>query len=42
VVDAHPGDALSSRPAQLWGAALRRQGGWLAALAAFPSEPSVN
>jgi putative transcriptional regulator len=42
VVDAQPGDALSARPGQLWGTVLRRQGGWLAALAAFPAEPSVN
>ena len=42
VVDAQPGDVLSARPAQLWNAVLRRQGGWLAALAAFPAAPSVN
>jgi putative transcriptional regulator len=42
VVDARPGDALCPRPGQLWSTVLRRQGGWLAALASFPAEPSVN
>jgi putative transcriptional regulator len=42
VVDAEAGDALGSRPAQLWHDILRRQDGWLAALAAYPEDPGCN
>ncbi|MDQ6910130.1 MAG: YqgE/AlgH family protein [Actinomycetota bacterium] len=42
VLDALPADALSAEPATLWEAVLRRQGGQLALLANFPSDPSLN
>jgi putative transcriptional regulator len=42
VVDAEPGDALGPRPGDLWHDVLRRQGGWLASLAAYPDDPSTN
>ena len=42
VVDAAPGDALSSDPEGLWRAVLRRQPGRLAWLANHPEDPSVN
>jgi putative transcriptional regulator len=42
VVDPSPDDALSSDPNQLWRTVLRRQGGRLALLAAFPTDPSLN
>ncbi|HEX8769136.1 MAG TPA: YqgE/AlgH family protein [Acidimicrobiales bacterium] len=42
VLDALPGDALSSDPATLWEAVLRRHGGKFALLANFPSVPSLN
>jgi putative transcriptional regulator len=42
VLDALPGDALSAEPVTLWEAVLRRQGGQLALLANFPSDPSLN
>jgi putative transcriptional regulator len=42
VVLAESGDALSGVPDQLWKRVLRRQGGRLALLAAYPNEPSLN
>jgi putative transcriptional regulator len=42
VVDAEAGDALGPRPMDLWHDVLRRQGGWLASLAAYPDDPSNN
>jgi len=42
VVDAHPDDALSPRPRDLWRAVLRRQRGRLALYAAFPADPALN
>jgi putative transcriptional regulator len=41
-VTAEPGDALSADPEQLWKRVLRRQGGRLALLASYPSDPSLN
>lgn len=41
-VDTEEGDALSSDPESLWRIVLRRQGGWLAALAHSPTDASVN
>jgi putative transcriptional regulator len=42
VFDALPGDAFMSRPDDLWPMVLRRQGGMTAAVALFPSDPSLN
>ncbi len=42
VVDALPDDTRSSRPDDLWSAVLRRQGGSLALVANFPSDPTSN
>ena len=42
IVDALPGDALSTRPQNLWPAVLRRQGGTLALVANFPDDPAMN
>jgi putative transcriptional regulator len=42
VVPAEAGDALSENPALLWKQVLRRQGGRLALVAAYPNEPSLN
>ncbi|HEY0398309.1 MAG TPA: YqgE/AlgH family protein, partial [Acidimicrobiia bacterium] len=42
VVVAESGDALSGDPAQLWKRVLRRQGGRLALVAAYPNEPNLN
>jgi putative transcriptional regulator len=42
VFDALPGDAFAGRPDDLWQMVLRRQGGLLAAVAHFPSDPSMN
>jgi putative transcriptional regulator len=42
VVSAEPADALSGDPGQLWKRVLRRQGGRLALVAAYPNEPSLN
>jgi hypothetical protein len=42
VVPAESGDALSGDPDQLWKRVLRRQGGRLALVAAYPNEPSSN
>ncbi|MGC9666871.1 YqgE/AlgH family protein [Planosporangium sp. 12N6] len=42
VFDALPGDAFTSRPDDLWPMVLRRQGGLLAAVAHFPSDPIQN
>lgn len=42
VVVAEAGDALVADPEQLWKRVLRRQGGSLALLAAYPPDPSLN
>ncbi|BCJ33370.1 UPF0301 protein [Actinocatenispora thailandica] len=42
VFDGLPGDAFFPRPDDLWSMVLRRQGGLLAAIALFPSDPSLN
>ena len=42
VLDALPGDAFVPRPDDLWPMVLRRQGGIMAAVALFPSDPSLN
>jgi putative transcriptional regulator len=42
VFDALPGDAFVPRPDDLWQMVLRRQGGIMAAVAIFPSDPSMN
>ena len=42
VVPAEAADALSDDPAQLWKQVLRRQGGPLALVAAYPPDPSLN
>jgi putative transcriptional regulator len=42
VVSAEAADALSGDPEALWKRVLRRQGGQLALVAAYPNEPSLN
>ncbi len=42
VVNAHPVDAFSAEPDELWHEVLRRQGGSVALLATFPLDPSLN
>jgi putative transcriptional regulator len=42
VVDAHPDDAFSPTPTDLWRAVLRRQSGRLAWLATCPDDISTN
>ena len=42
VVDAHPDDALSGQPDDLWRSVLRRQRGTVAMFANFPPNPSMN
>lgn len=42
VFDALPGDPFASRPDDLWPMVLRRQGGLMAAIAHYPSDPSLN
>jgi putative transcriptional regulator len=42
VVRAEAADALSDDPARLWKQVLRRQGGALALVAAYPPDPSLN
>lgn len=42
LVDARPEDPFSDRPESLWKAVLRRQGGDLAVLSAFPLDVSAN
>jgi len=42
VFDALPGDAFASRPDDLWPMVLRRQGGLMAAVANYPSDPTLN
>jgi putative transcriptional regulator len=42
VVDAHPDDALSAEPDDLWRTVLRRQRGRMAMYANFPSNPALN
>jgi len=37
-----PGDAFAARPDDLWSMVLRRQGGMLAAVAQYPSDPTLN
>ena len=42
VVEAHPGDALTAQPGELWSAVLRRQRGDLRLLARYPENPAWN
>lgn len=42
VVDSVPGDLLTADPEHLWSQVLRRQGGELAFVAFFPSDPDLN
>ena len=42
VFEALPGDAFVDRPDDLWTMVLRRQGGLTAAVALFPSDPTLN
>lgn len=42
VVDAAPSDTLSPAPADLWRDVLRRQGGNLALVSTFPTDPRLN
>ena len=42
VVNAEPGDAMADDPDQLWKRVLRRQGGPLALVAAFPPTPAAT
>lgn len=42
VLDSLPEDAVTSRPSDLWKSVLRRQGGSLALLSAYPLDPSDN
>lgn len=42
VLDALPGDPFVGQPDDLWSMVLRRQGGMLAALAFYPSDPTLN
>lgn len=42
VVDAHPDDAVTTDPANLWSAVLARQPGSTAWLARYPDDPSLN
>jgi putative transcriptional regulator len=37
-----PSDAFTDRPDDLWGMVLRRQGGLVAAVAMYPSDPTLN
>jgi putative transcriptional regulator len=40
--EALPGDAFMTRPDDLWTMVLRRQGGMIAAVAHYPSDPMLN
>jgi putative transcriptional regulator len=42
VFDALPGDAFVTAPDDLWPMVLRRQGGFMAAVAYFPPDPTMN
>lgn len=42
VLDAEPDDVMGDDPGELWRTVLRRQGGDLALLASYPSDPSTN
>lgn len=42
IADARPDDAFCPAPEDLWHQVLRRQGGPLAMLAAYPEDPSLN
>jgi putative transcriptional regulator len=42
VLDLLPGDAFTQSPEDLWQAVLRRQGGLMAAVATYPTDPSLN
>jgi putative transcriptional regulator len=42
VVPARPEDVMSDNPESLWKRVLRRQGGELAVVSLFPSDPSLN
>ncbi len=37
-----PSDAFTERPDDLWSMVLRRQGGIIAAVAIYPSDPTLN
>lgn len=42
VLDTLPGDAFVEAPDDLWSMVLRRQGGIMAAVAGYPSDPTLN
>ncbi len=42
VLDTLPGDAFVEAPDDLWSMVLRRQGGIMAAVAVYPSDPTLN
>ncbi|MEH3075155.1 MAG: YqgE/AlgH family protein [Quadrisphaera sp.] len=42
VLDGEAGDAFTAAPQDLWAAVLRRQGGRLAWVASYPSDPALN
>ena len=42
VLEALPGDPFVEQPNVLWPMVLRRQGGMIAAVATYPSDPSLN
>jgi putative transcriptional regulator len=42
VFTALPGDAFVTQPDDLWSMVLRRQGGFIAAVAHFPADPTLN
>jgi putative transcriptional regulator len=42
VLDARPADILTTAPADLWRDVLRRQGGTLALVSTFPTDPRLN
>ncbi len=42
VVDADPADPFSEEPESLWKRVLRRQGGALAVVSAYPDDPTMN
>ena len=42
ILDADPDDAFCDQPGVLWKRVLRRQGGSLALVAAYPDDPMLN
>jgi putative transcriptional regulator len=42
VLDADPEDAMCAEPSRLWSFVLRRQGGQLALVSSFPTDPTLN